>query len=127
MRAAGWVRDFSGTEVTRYTPFDTTRVPLEPAEYFDTEAPEPDRMNFDAAAPLHRRPKASGYNVLEHEVALHRKLAFPLVTLVMTLIAVPFAVTTGSAARCTASASASCWRSSTGRRSASSRRLARAA
>ena len=39
--------------------------------------------------------KASGYNVLEHEVALHRKVAFPLVTLIMTLIAVPFAVTTG--------------------------------
>ena len=39
--------------------------------------------------------KASGYNVLEHEVALHRKFAFPLVTLIMTLIAVPFAVTTG--------------------------------
>jgi lipopolysaccharide export LptBFGC system permease protein LptF len=39
--------------------------------------------------------KTSGYNVTEHEVELHRKLAFPLVTLVMTLIAVPFAVTTG--------------------------------
>ena len=39
--------------------------------------------------------KTSGYNVSGHEVELHRKLAFPLVTLVMTLIAVPFAVTTG--------------------------------
>jgi lipopolysaccharide export LptBFGC system permease protein LptF len=28
-------------------------------------------------------------------VGLHRKVAFPFVTLVMTLIAVPFAVTTG--------------------------------
>ena len=33
--------------------------------------------------------------MLEHEVGLHRKIAFPFVTLVMTLIAVPFAVTTG--------------------------------
>ena len=33
--------------------------------------------------------------MLEHEVGLHRKFAFPFVTLVMTLIAVPFAVTTG--------------------------------
>ena len=39
--------------------------------------------------------RASGYDVLEHEVGLHRKIAFPFVTLVMTLIAVPFAVTTG--------------------------------
>ena len=28
-----------------------------------------------------------GYNVLDHEVGLHRKIAFPFVTLVMTLIA----------------------------------------
>ena len=33
--------------------------------------------------------------MLEHEVELHRKIAFPFVTLVMTFIAVPFAVTTG--------------------------------
>ena len=39
--------------------------------------------------------RASGYNVLEHQVWLQRKIAFPFVTLVMTLIAVPFAVTTG--------------------------------
>ena len=39
--------------------------------------------------------RASGYDVLEHEVGLNRKIAFPFVTLVMTLIAVPFAVTTG--------------------------------
>ena len=39
--------------------------------------------------------RASGYDVREDEVALHRKIAFPFVTLVMTLIGVPFAVTTG--------------------------------
>jgi len=39
--------------------------------------------------------RASGYNVLDHEVGLYRKIAFPFVTLVMTLIAVPFAVSTG--------------------------------
>ena len=39
--------------------------------------------------------QSSGYNVTEYQVALQRKFAFPLVTLVMTLIAVPFAVTTG--------------------------------
>ena len=33
--------------------------------------------------------------MLEHEVELYRKVAFPFVTLVMTFIAVPFAVTTG--------------------------------
>ena len=34
-------------------------------------------------------------NVAEQEVQLHRKLAFPAVTLVLTLLAIPFGVTTG--------------------------------
>jgi len=91
----GWVRDFSGTEVKRYAPFDSGRLPLESADYFLTEAPEPERMNYAQLERYIQELESSGYNALEHQVALHRKLAFPLVTLIMTLIAVPFAVTTG--------------------------------
>ena len=40
-------------------------------------------------------------------VALYRKISFPFVTLIMTLIAVPFAVTTGRRGALTASPSAS--------------------
>ena len=39
--------------------------------------------------------KASGFNSLPLEVELQRKMAFPFVTLVMTLLGVPFGVTTG--------------------------------
>ena len=39
--------------------------------------------------------RASGADALSFEVELQKKLAFPLVTVIMTLIAVPFAVTTG--------------------------------
>ncbi|MGE0043004.1 MAG: LPS export ABC transporter permease LptF [Vicinamibacterales bacterium] len=92
----GWIRDFpAGAEAPRFTPFDTRRLALEPADYFVTEAPEPDRMNYAQLKRYIDELSASGYNVLGKEVALQRKLAFPLVTLVMTLIAVPFAVTTG--------------------------------
>jgi lipopolysaccharide export LptBFGC system permease protein LptF len=38
---------------------------------------------------------ASGLNVTSQAVELQRKLAFPFVTLVMTLLAVPFGVTMG--------------------------------
>ena len=38
---------------------------------------------------------SSGVNLAEQRVNLHRKIAFPLVTLVMTFLAVPFGVTTG--------------------------------
>jgi LPS export ABC transporter permease LptG/LPS export ABC transporter permease LptF len=91
----GWRRGLNADGVTRYEPFSTLRVPLEPAEYFQTQAPEPDRMNFAQLRSYIEELKASGYTVTEHEVALQRKFAFPLVTIVMTLIAVPFAVTTG--------------------------------
>jgi lipopolysaccharide export LptBFGC system permease protein LptF len=40
--------------------------------------------------------RSSGFNVVPYLVELHRKLAFPFVTLIMALIAVPFAVTTGN-------------------------------
>ena len=39
--------------------------------------------------------RASGADVVPYMVALQRKVAFPFVTLIMTLLAVPFAVTTG--------------------------------
>ena len=37
----------------------------------------------------------SGVNMVPQTVALYRKVSFPFVALIMTLIAVPFAVTTG--------------------------------
>ena len=39
--------------------------------------------------------RSSGYHVVPYLVQLQRKVAFPFVTLIMTLLAVPFAVTTG--------------------------------
>jgi len=92
----GWKREFDPkTAVSSFASFDHVGARLEPAEYFMTEAREPELMNFGQLRSYITELKASGYNVLDHEVGLHRKIAFPFVTLVMTLIAVPFAVTTG--------------------------------
>jgi LPS export ABC transporter permease LptG len=92
----GWSRKFgSAAEITAFDRFETRNVALEPPEYFVTEAPEPDRMTFNQLRAYINELRASGYNVLDHEVGLYRKIAFPFVTLVMTLIAVPFAVSTG--------------------------------
>lgn len=93
--SGGWLRQLEPGMVKRYTPFDTMRLALEPVEYFRTEAPEPDRMNAGELRRYIDELQTSGYTVMEHEVALQRKFSFPLVTLVMTLIAIPFAVTTG--------------------------------
>ena len=42
-----------------------------------------------------KQQHASGFSLTDERVNLHKKIAFPAVTLVMTLLAVPFAVTTG--------------------------------
>jgi LPS export ABC transporter permease LptF/LPS export ABC transporter permease LptG len=93
--SGGWIRVLAGPQVKHYSTFSGIRLAIEPADYFETEAPEPRRMNYAQLRSYIDELKTSGYNVSGHEVELHRKLAFPLVTLVMTLIAVPFAVTTG--------------------------------
>jgi LPS export ABC transporter permease LptF/LPS export ABC transporter permease LptG len=91
----GWHREFDAPDSARFEPFEQARLPLERADYFVTEVPDAERMNYAQLKKYITDLKASGYNVLEHEVSLQRKLAYPLVPVIMTLIAVPFAVTTG--------------------------------
>ena len=92
----GWSREFGGkADVKTFERFTSKVVALEPPDYFVTEAPAPERMTYRQLRNYITELRASGYDVLENEVGLYRKIAFPFVTLVMTLIAVPFAVTTG--------------------------------
>jgi LPS export ABC transporter permease LptG len=90
----GWTQEFTAGP-PQWRTFAQQHVPLEPPEYFKTEDTE---MELMTAAQLRRAVKelsATGANVVPQRVDLHRKLAFPFVTLVMTLLAVPFGVTTG--------------------------------
>ena len=91
----GWLREFGPDNHVLFSDFTNQVQRFEGADYFVTEAREPDLMNFAQLRVYIDEMRAGGYNVLDHEVGLHRKVAFPFVTLVMTLIAVPFAVTTG--------------------------------
>jgi LPS export ABC transporter permease LptG/LPS export ABC transporter permease LptF len=92
----GWIRafdDFSGS--TQYTPFAKRELHLEPVEYFRTEQPDAERMSFSDLRRYIGQLRTSGFDVVPYLVALHRKVSFPFVAVVMTLIGVPFAVTTG--------------------------------
>jgi LPS export ABC transporter permease LptG/LPS export ABC transporter permease LptF len=91
----GWVRHFSDAVVNRYEPFAERTLALESPEYFGTEQPDAERMSFTELKRYVASLKVSGFDVIPFTVALHRKVSFPFVALVMTLIAVPFAVTTG--------------------------------
>jgi LPS export ABC transporter permease LptG len=92
----GWTREFdSAGEPIRFTSFDQTRKVFEPAALFTTESPDPDFMSYTQLRVYTERLRASGLDVVKQQVALWRKLSFPFVTLIMTLLAVPFAVTIG--------------------------------
>jgi len=95
----GWVREMkagqSGEIALQYAPFGQQDVLLESPKYFKTDTPDPDMMQYRELRNFISRLEFSGAEVAKYEVALQRKIAFPLVTLVMTLLAVPFAVATG--------------------------------
>ena len=93
--ARGWTQEFPETGPPRRQTFDRRALALEPPEYFETEIADTEMMT---AAQLRRaigELSQSGFNYLPQAVELQRKLAFPFVTFVMTLLAVPFGVTTG--------------------------------
>ena len=84
----------SATSTTR-SPFSTRRVNLNPAKDFTLAQVDATMMTFNELREYNRRSRASGFSVSEQEVQLHGKIAIPAVTLVMTFLAIPFAVTTG--------------------------------
>jgi lipopolysaccharide export LptBFGC system permease protein LptF len=79
----------------KYAPFVQRALPLEPPSYFTAEDVESEHMTYGQLRGYIAQLRTSGFDAVAQTVELQRKVAFPLVTLVMTLIAVPFAVTTG--------------------------------
>jgi LPS export ABC transporter permease LptG len=93
--ASGWAQDFRSTPPV-WTAFSSrTLEGLEPPDYFKTEQPVADMMTVDQLWRYVGDLAQSGANVVPLQVDLHKKLAFPLVTFVMTLLAVPFGVSAG--------------------------------
>jgi LPS export ABC transporter permease LptG/LPS export ABC transporter permease LptF len=68
---------------------------LEPPNYFETEQPVAEMMTVAQLRRYVNELSASGLNVSDLAVELQHKMAFPFVTLVMTLLAIPFGVSTG--------------------------------
>lgn len=93
----GWSRTFDENGDVDDPDIDlvAARRTLESADYFGTEQPNPDFMGYVELRRYTEKLRSGGFAVLKQQVALARKLAFPFVTLIMTLLAVPFASTIG--------------------------------
>jgi lipopolysaccharide export system permease protein len=90
----GWTREFAG-EAVKYLPARELTVAMEEPAYFKSERNDAERLSYTQLRAYIRDLKTAGFNAVPSTVQLYRKLAFPFVTIIMTLIAVPFAVTTG--------------------------------
>jgi LPS export ABC transporter permease LptF/LPS export ABC transporter permease LptG len=91
----GWNREFSlarkGNSVVpavAYRTFDERTLPIEAPAYFKTDDPDAERMSYDELSAYVTQLQKSGYYAVPYQVQLQRKVAFPFVTLIMTLLAV---------------------------------------
>ena len=92
----GWTREFDASDnVKDVVPFETDERRLETADYFGAKEPNPRFMGYRQLRTYTEAMRQNGHDVLEQDVALARKIAFPFVALIMTLLAVPFAATIG--------------------------------
>ncbi len=91
----GWTQDYASSK-PKWESFGARAMPsLEPPDYFEAEQPLPDMMTVAQLRREVAELSASGFNFVPLAVELQRKLAFPFVTFVMTLLAVPFGVAAG--------------------------------
>ena len=90
----GWRRGFGDRPTFRR--FSATRTrEIEDPSYFRRETQEPDTLNFAQLRTHIASIEALGLDVARLRVQLHRKLAFPVLAVVMTLIGIPFAFIVG--------------------------------
>jgi LPS export ABC transporter permease LptG len=67
----------------------------EPPTYFKKEVLQSEEMNYEELRRYINDLQTAGFDVVRLRVQLQKKVAFPLVTLVMAIIAVPFALSGG--------------------------------
>jgi LPS export ABC transporter permease LptG/LPS export ABC transporter permease LptF len=93
----GWMRNLDGANVTDYRTFQRATFPEIHAgpDYFKKEALESQEMNFGQLERYIRDLRQSGFDTMRLRVALWHKLAYPLVAIVMAVLAIPFALSMG--------------------------------
>ncbi|MGH9528355.1 MAG: LptF/LptG family permease, partial [Terriglobales bacterium] len=93
----GWERVFHGSAIEKYRTFDVSTFAAisEPPTYFQKEVRQSSEMNYEELRRYIRDLQQSGFDVVRLRVQLQKKFAFPLITLVMAVLAVPFSLSGG--------------------------------
>ncbi len=94
---AGWRRDFEAGAVTNYEAYTVASfsgLPEQPS-YFSTNANEYAQMSYGRLQRYIHDLQRSGYQVARLRVELQKKIAYPIISLVMALLAFPFSMSVG--------------------------------
>ncbi len=92
----GWERSFAGGLDSRFEEFQGMDIRLaEEPGYFAKETKEPSLMSYQELRRYSAEVGQMGFETTRFRVDLMAKLSFPLVSLIMTLLAIPFAFSMG--------------------------------
>jgi LPS export ABC transporter permease LptG/LPS export ABC transporter permease LptF len=93
----GWQRDINGASVSDYHEFAQTSFAEihEAPEYFEKESLQSQEMNFGQLDHYIQDLSQSGFDTMKLRVKLWQKLAYPLMAVVMAVLAIPFALSMG--------------------------------
>ena len=90
----GWERSLHGAAIAGYRTFEVSTFPelSESPSYFKKEVKQYSEMNYEELRRYIRDLQQSGFDVVRLRVQLNKKLSFPLITLIMAVLAVPFSL-----------------------------------
>lgn len=93
----GWERSFRGSAIENFNTFNVQEFAElnEQPTYFKKEVRQSQEMNYEELSNYIHDLQQSGFEVVRLRVQLQKKLAFPLITLVMAVLAVPFSLSAG--------------------------------
>jgi LPS export ABC transporter permease LptG len=93
----GWDRALNASAIANYRPFEVATFPdlPETPAYFKKEVKQYNEMNYDELRSYIRDLQQGGFDVVRLRVQLHKKLSYPLITLIMAVLAIPFSLSTG--------------------------------
>jgi LPS export ABC transporter permease LptF/LPS export ABC transporter permease LptG len=88
----GWVRSLNGASIQEYRTFDvsTFKELGEDPSYFKKEVRQSSEMDYEELRNYIQDLQQSGFDTVHLKVQLQKKFAFPLITLVMAVLAIPF-------------------------------------
>jgi|HubBroStandDraft_1064217.scaffolds.fasta_scaffold00327_13 LPS export ABC transporter permease LptG/LPS export ABC transporter permease LptF len=104
----GWERSLNGSAIESYRKFDAATYPelAEAPAYFKKEVKQSSEMSYDELRSYIHDLEQSGFDVVRLRVQLQKKIAYPLITFVMAVLAIPFALSAGKRSALTGVATA---------------------